>query len=429
MTTTTTLDEMVDPREAHRLCLRSVEFAQDDADVADGHTLEGHGAVFGVTTEIESYSGVFTEEVMPGAFKKTLKERQPVMQFNHGRDKRTGAVPIAAIKDLHEDDDGLFVRARMFDNDVVEPIRQAVEGRAIRGMSIKFEVIKDRWLDEDGKELDADQRRKAMRDGEKLKRQILEIKLHELGPVVFPAFTQTDVGVRSDDFDLGQVAVRGVIAQFDLDEGCIRRHLDVFDADARKALAAEIATTFPELAEVFEAKIKAAADPDTDDEERAVFPSHGGKGVEGTWDAGANQKRLPDPVPLSTARNFYTWYDASKVSNGAIPKSAGKLPHHFVSADGRPGAASINGVNNALARLSSTQGISDDERSRVEAHLHHHQATQSSSDAAEPGTSDTGAAPEGTPRTAEPVPVHSADIEGMPEWYLPSPLEQEGRLE
>lgn len=111
-------------------------------------------------------------------------------------------------------------------------------------------------------------------------------------------------------------------------------------------------------------------------EELAAFDgavgSHSTSVKEGTWDAGANEGRLPSPVPVATVRKMYGWYDASASEDGGIPKSACKLPHHFVSEDGTPGAASINGVRNALARLPQTQGLSDAERKTVEAHLRAH---------------------------------------------------------
>lgn len=106
--------------------------------------------------------------------------------------------------------------------------------------------------------------------------------------------------------------------------------------------------------------------------EGAISPSHSTAVREGTWDAGVNEKRLPSPVPVATVKKMYTFYDADEVENGAVPKSACKLPHHFVSEDGSPGAASVNGVRNALARLPQTQGLTEAERSAAETHLRKH---------------------------------------------------------
>lgn len=93
---------------------------------------------------------------------------------------------------------------------------------------------------------------------------------------------------------------------------------------------------------------------------------------DGTWDAGANEKRLPSPMPVATAKREYGAYDDDAVTDGQVTKAGCHLPHHFVSEDGTPGAASINGVRNALARLPQTQGLSDAERATVERHLNGH---------------------------------------------------------
>jgi HK97 family phage prohead protease len=287
-----------DVRAVLSVCQRSVQFRATDDDVTgDGRTLTGYAAVFGQATEISGYEGNFEETIVRGAFKRTLRDRMPVMQFDHGNDKRTGSVPIAAIQDLHEDDEGLFVRARMFDNEVVEPIRQAVAGRAIRGMSFKFRVSADRWLDGAGKRIADDELADLLADpGERgpVRREITEVQLFELGPVVFPAYEQTTVGVRGRRFDHNEVALRGVIAQFGLDPGCIRRHLAIFDATARQALAREIADTFPELAGLLAQR--AAGQPDPDFTGRPVARSAGG-GENGAGKAPTvhtNRQRLDD---------------------------------------------------------------------------------------------------------------------------------------
>lgn len=182
------------------MCLRAVEF-RSTGELGDGRTLEGYGAVFGQLAEISSWEGDFLEEIAQGAFRKTLKARTPVLQFDHGRDMRTGSVPIGSIAALAEDDEGLFVSARMYDNDVVEPIRQAIAGGSITGMSIRFQVSKETWTDATGAAVKAGELGDLLwnpGDRGPLKRTITEINpLYELGPVVFPAYDSTSVGVRS----------------------------------------------------------------------------------------------------------------------------------------------------------------------------------------------------------------------------------------
>jgi HK97 family phage prohead protease len=186
--------------KAPSICLRAVEF-RATGDTGDGRTLEGYAAVFNTSTCIQSWEGDFDEEIASGAFKRVLRGRMPVLQFDHGRDARTGSVPIGSIQQLSEDDQGLYVQARLFDNDVVEPIRQAIEGNAISGMSFRFGVADEKWTDVNGAPVKAGELEQLLwnpGDRGPLKRTILRVDpLYELGPVVFPAYESTSVGVRS----------------------------------------------------------------------------------------------------------------------------------------------------------------------------------------------------------------------------------------
>lgn len=162
---------------------RSVPFTLDRAaDDGDGLTLEGYGAVFGDPTRIDSWEGTFDEQIQRGAFSKTLKERTPVIQFDHGHHPLVGSLPIGSVDVIREDAHGLFVRARLHDNWLVEPVRDAIASGAITGMSFRFSVVKDA-ID---------------KTGDTPLRTIQEVKLYEVGPVVFPAYESTSVGVRSD---------------------------------------------------------------------------------------------------------------------------------------------------------------------------------------------------------------------------------------
>jgi len=182
------------------ILFRTAEF-RAVGDTGDGRTLDGYAATFGNPSRIQSWEGEFDEEIAAGAFRKTLRQRMPVLQFDHGRDQRTGSVPIGSIDELAEDDQGLHVVARLFDNPVVEPIRQAIAGKAITGMSFRFQVKREAWIDRDGVKIKDDELQRLLwepGDRGPLKRTILEVDpLYELGPVVFPAYDSTSVGVRS----------------------------------------------------------------------------------------------------------------------------------------------------------------------------------------------------------------------------------------
>jgi len=100
-------------------------------------------------------------------------------------------------------------------------------------------------------------------------------------------------------------------------------------------------------------------------------PVHHTATVDGTWDAGVQEKKLPSPMTIATAKAMYGWYDSSAVDGGDITKDGCKLPHHEVSADGTPGAANLAGVRNALSRLPQSD-IPEAERAAVERHLQAH---------------------------------------------------------
>lgn len=197
------------------ICTRDVEFRLSDDVTGDGRTLEGYAAVFEQETSIKDFFGTYSETITPGAFRKTLRDRRGkvVCQFNHGRDSRTGSVPIGVFTELREDDEGLFTKARLFRNDAVEPVREAIAEGAINGMSFTFRVVRDEWRDAEGEQVAADEVQSLLTDpGDRgpLRRSLKEIHLLEAGPVVYPAYEGTSVGVRSvaelNDEDRAEIA-------------------------------------------------------------------------------------------------------------------------------------------------------------------------------------------------------------------------------
>lgn len=167
---------------------RQVDFDVRELSDGDGLTLEGYAAVFNTPTRIDSWEGKFDEVIAPGAFKRTIDRKGPKgvrLQFNHGHDQMFGELPIGYIEELREDARGLFVRARLHDNWLVHPIRDALQSGAVSGMSFRFVVHNEDWD----------------RAGDVDERLIREVELFELGPVVWPAYPETSVGVRSEGND------------------------------------------------------------------------------------------------------------------------------------------------------------------------------------------------------------------------------------
>jgi len=152
-------------------------------DTGDGLTLTGYAAVFNRSTMIDNYEGRFEERIRPGAFKRSINAKMPVLQFEHGRHPLLGSMPLGQITKLREDEHGLYVEARLADNWLIQPVRDAIASGSIDGMSFRFQVVRDS-VDE---------------SGNIPVRTLEEVKLLELGPVVFPAYESTSVGVRSAD--------------------------------------------------------------------------------------------------------------------------------------------------------------------------------------------------------------------------------------
>lgn len=181
---------------------RSAPFrlVRSDGDGGDGRTLTGYAAVFGQPTEIDSWEGRFVETIRKGAFRKTIRETTPVMQFDHGRHPLIGSIPIGRIEDLREDDEGLYTEARLSDNWLIQPVRDAIAEGSVGGMSFRFEVVREQWRDKDGKPVRPEEVPDLLwmpGDRGPLQRELIELKVRELGPVVFPAYAGTSVGVRA----------------------------------------------------------------------------------------------------------------------------------------------------------------------------------------------------------------------------------------
>lgn len=234
---------------------RSVPFllarSEDDGSDGDGLSLSGYAAVFDQETEIDSWEGNFTEELARGAFRKTIRERTPVMQFDHGRHPLIGSIPIGSIETLREDDKGLFVEGTMSDNWLIEPVVDAIRNKRVNGMSFRFEVIRDEWRDVNGKLVKDDELMQLLwrpEDRGPLKRTIKEVRMHELGPVVFPAYVGTSVDVRSRDLaslvvEDGELVreVRSALARDECNISMRKSLLEMHaDRELRKKVAREI---------------------------------------------------------------------------------------------------------------------------------------------------------------------------------------------
>lgn len=178
-----------------------LESRASGASSGDGLTLTGYAAKFNSPTEIRDWTGVFIEQIAPGAFGESLEERTPLLQYQHGHDPAVGTVPIGVFTDIREDSVGLKVTARLHDTPSTHALRAAITSGAITGMSFRFEVTGEFWRDATGKLLtDREVQDLLWRPGDRgpLTRTLTTVRLFEAGPVATPAYRDTTVGLRSD---------------------------------------------------------------------------------------------------------------------------------------------------------------------------------------------------------------------------------------
>jgi HK97 family phage prohead protease len=165
-------------------------------------TLFGHFAVFNRWTEINSWSeGNFLERIVPGAFRKTMKENRSRIRalFQHGQDPQIGDKPLGPIEDLREDDTGGYYEVPLLDTQYNRELIPGLEA-GLYGASFRFEVLRD----------EKDEQPEASEDNPRglPERSVKEVRLHEFGPVTFPAYAEATADVRSltDWFLFEQIA-------------------------------------------------------------------------------------------------------------------------------------------------------------------------------------------------------------------------------
>ncbi len=82
---------------------------------------------------------------------------------------------------LIEDDKGLLVRIKPPDTQWAKDLQKSIERGDISQMSFGFVVEEDKWSSHEGKDV----------------RELKKVKLYDVSPVTYPAYNQTDVGVRA----------------------------------------------------------------------------------------------------------------------------------------------------------------------------------------------------------------------------------------
>lgn len=288
----------------------------------------GYAVKFDSRTLIGALPWGFYEEFAPGAFAKTLGELDQRMLIQHDPYFVVSRRAAGTLR-LAQDVTGLAVDSDL-DRDLsyVADLMRNIDNGNITGMSFQFRAVKDTWSEvqvaesSDGKPVMAELRR------------VVEAALPEVSPVTFPAYEDTEVGLRATD------PVRAVgLALARRDSGLL---------EARSAHCPGLLAY------------------------RKAVASHSTATSDEAWDSGSNTKRIPDDATAADLRAIFAW-----VGPDGDPEAQGsyKLPHHFVDSDGNAGAASTRACSNAIAVLNGGRGgadIPDADRQAVWNHLAKH---------------------------------------------------------
>ncbi len=166
-------------------------------------TMVGHFAVFDQWTEIHSmFEGHFLERLMPGSFKQSIGQLKanPAsvrVTFQHGQDPQLGDKVLGPIEVLEEDERGARYEVPLLDTSYNRDLVPGLQA-GLYGSSFRFQVTKE--------DFQRHPERSATNPEQLPERTIREVRLHEFGPVTYPAYAGATAGVRSltDHFTLAR---------------------------------------------------------------------------------------------------------------------------------------------------------------------------------------------------------------------------------
>lgn len=171
----------------------------------------GYAAIFNLLSED---LGGFREEIMPGAFTKTLQEADIRSFWNHNTDFPLGRVKSGTLQ-LEEDATGLHYIIDPPNTSYANDLKENIRLRNVDQSSFAFEIIK-----------------RSMRSKDGMPIQVLhEVRLIDVSPVSIPAYTQTWTALRSIALELsGGLRLEDVVRE---DLGFVRRCLEGLNLYAR----------------------------------------------------------------------------------------------------------------------------------------------------------------------------------------------------
>ena len=162
--------------EIERRCFPVSEFRAIEDDKGLRHIV-GYAAVFNKFSE-EMWG--FREKIAPGCFTKTIKEDDVRALWNHDSNHVLGRNKSGTLT-LSEDDKGLKIDILPPDAQWARDLMTSIDRGDIDQMSFGFKTVSQLWEGEYPDEV----------------RTLIEVKLYDVSPVTFPAYPDTEVGLRS----------------------------------------------------------------------------------------------------------------------------------------------------------------------------------------------------------------------------------------
>jgi hypothetical protein len=154
-----------------------VEELRAITDEAGLRHITGYAAVFNSLSEDLGY---FREKIDPGAFAETINSDDIRALKNHNSDYVLGRNKSGTLT-LSEDQRGLKIDVMPPDAQWARDLMVSIDRGDIDQMSFGFQTMADRWEIVDGKEV----------------RTLMKVRLFDVSPVTFPAYPDTEVGLRS----------------------------------------------------------------------------------------------------------------------------------------------------------------------------------------------------------------------------------------
>lgn len=150
--------------------------------------LDGYAAVFNSdSVRFAGWKNDWIERINSGAFKRSLEEREDVAAlWSHDHSQILARAPQTL--NLEEDERGLKVEISLVDTTVNRDLVANVRAGNVDSMSFGFEVLGEEWKinkEKDNNDPDI--------------RTLTDVELHEVSAVLWPAYEDTKLAVRSHE--------------------------------------------------------------------------------------------------------------------------------------------------------------------------------------------------------------------------------------